>query len=89
MDISAPIHSDHVRENGTVENALGCIETYYRPCLGIGRGGLDDEQYVRVFIDDGATNIETRISFSTLARAGWKRVDNVPGDSPTTIYCQQ
>lgn len=54
-----------IREDGTVEGYL--VETYYRPCEGIG----NDAGFLRVQIDDGGTDIETRIPHSALIAAGW------------------
>jgi hypothetical protein len=54
-----------IREDGTVEGYP--VETYYRPCEGIG----DDDGFLRVQIDDDATDIETRIPHSALIAAGW------------------
>jgi hypothetical protein len=54
-----------IREDGTVEGYP--IETYYRPCEGIG----DDDGFLRVQIDDDATDIETRVPHSALIAAGW------------------
>ena len=56
-----------IRENGTVEGWP--IETHYRPCMCI---VSDHElQVLRVIADDGATDIETRVLFSTLIEDGW------------------
>lgn len=54
-----------IRDDGTVEGYH--VETYYRPCEGIG----NDDGFLRVEIDDGATNIETRIPHDALIAAGW------------------
>jgi hypothetical protein len=56
-----------IREDGTVEGYP--VETYYRPCEGIG----DDDGFLRVQIDDDATDIETRIPHSALIAAGWAK----------------
>jgi hypothetical protein len=56
-----------IREDGTVEGYP--IETYYRPCEGIG----DDDGFLRVQIDDDATDIETRVPHSALIAAGWAK----------------
>ena len=63
------IHNDHVREDGTVDDQV--VETFYRSCEGLMVS--EDGQYVRVIIDDGAVNVETRIAFSTLEKAGFYR----------------
>lgn len=55
-----------IREDGTVEGYA--IETYYLPCKGVG----DDEAgFLRVLIDDNATDVETRVPHSALISAGW------------------
>jgi hypothetical protein len=56
-----------IREDGTVEGYP--VETYYRPCEGIG----DDDGFLRVQIDDDATDIETRVPHCALIAAGWTK----------------
>ena len=56
-----------IRDNGTVEGYY--IETYYTPCKGIVTD--IDNQLVRVVADNDATDIETRVLFSTLESDGW------------------
>lgn len=65
------LHTDHVDEDGIVDDAPHGVETYYRPCMGIANAGQEPERYVRVFIDDDPCNMETRIEFKTLIAAGW------------------
>jgi len=55
-----------IRDNGTVEGHY--IETYYTPCKGIATD--DANQLVRVIADNGATDVETRVLFSTLESDG-------------------
>ena len=55
-----------VRENGTIEGHY--TETYYAPCKAI---ATDDDGYLRIIADDGATDIETRDLFDTLSSDGW------------------
>ena len=56
-----------VRADGTVEGHY--VETYYTPCKGIATE--NDGLYLRVVADNGATDIETRVLFSTLESDGW------------------
>jgi hypothetical protein len=65
MDIDNATFLKGVREDGTVEGYS--IQTYYAQCEGIG----DDDGFLRVEIDDGITNIETRVPHSALIAAGW------------------
>lgn len=64
------MHTDHVdEEDGTINDCI--IETYYAPIesLAVADG------YLRVFADNGGTNIETRIAFETLTALGWTAPD--------------
>ena len=65
------IHTDHVDDEGIIDDAPHNIETYYRPMFGIGRGGTEPDRYLRVFIDDDPCNMETRIPYAELVRIGW------------------
>lgn len=60
INAESPIHSDNIDSNGVVTDAI--IETFYTPidsaCLGDG--------YVRIFADNGGTDIETRIPFGAI-----------------------
>lgn len=56
-----------VRADGTVDGHY--VETYYTPCKGIATE--NDGLYLRVVADNGATDIETRVLFSTLESDGW------------------
>ena len=76
-EAAQPIHSDGVDEESIV--AGHTVETYYRRCEGIASGGPDHQQYLRVIIDDGAVNIETRILYATLINAGWTPPHGKPG----------
>lgn len=55
-----------VREDGTVEGYA--VETFYLPCISVGD---DDAGFLRVLIDDNATDVETRVPHSALIAAGW------------------
>jgi hypothetical protein len=55
-----------IREDGTVEGYA--IETHYLPCIGIEDDGAG---FLRVLIDDNATDVETRVPHSALIAAGW------------------
>jgi len=59
---------DHVRTDGTVDDTQ--VETFYRPLEYISVPH-PFKPYLRVVCDDGLTNIETRIPFDLLVRAGW------------------
>lgn len=63
------INVDHIRDDGTIDDTF--IETYFRPCESIRLVPCDSGPYLRVFIDDGPTNIETRIPYAWLERAGF------------------
>lgn len=57
-NIEAPQYDD-IEPDGTVSDHL--IETYYRPATG---GYVDtDRRFVAIILDDGGTDIETRIPF--------------------------
>lgn len=57
-----------IREDGTVEGYL--VETHYLPCTAIGD---DAAGFLRVVIDDNATDVETRVPHSALIAAGWAK----------------
>jgi hypothetical protein len=59
--------ADGVREDGTVEGHY--IETYQGVCKGV----FTDHRRrcLLVLIDDGATDLETRVLFETLIAEGW------------------
>lgn len=61
------IYSDHIRDDGTVDDRV--VETYFRRADGL---QLAEPGYVRVFIDDGGTDIETRIPVASLEALGVK-----------------
>lgn len=61
------IHTDNVDEDGIVEDVT--VETYYRAAEHIEVG----DGYLRVFMDDGGTDIETRVPFEALRKLGWKQ----------------
>ncbi len=61
----AGMHTDHINPDGTIDDTV--VETYYAPCTG---GKLEDG-YIRIFADNGGTDIETRVSFPSLIVLGW------------------
>ena len=64
------MHSEGVREDGTVEGMV--VETDYRTCQGIAVGGEGENRYVRVFfVDEEGFDVETRIAYDLLIKAGW------------------
>lgn len=58
------MHTDHIRPDGTIDDQT--IETYYAPCT----GGSLEQGYIRIFADNGGTDIETRVSFASLIALG-------------------
>ncbi len=61
--------AEGVRPDGTIDDPYQGVETYYQPVEAV----FETEHFLRVIIDDGATNIETRILIADLERAGWIR----------------
>lgn len=70
-----------IRDDGTVEGYA--VETHYLPCKGIGD---DPAGFLRVLIDDNATDVETRVPHSALIAAGWTPPAGVPARCPWCRY---
>ena len=61
------INTDNLDDEGIVTDRM--VETYYRPLEEIAEG----DGYLRVVVDDGGTDIETRIPYGALESLGWTR----------------
>jgi hypothetical protein len=68
-DFVEGLHTDHVTDTEGIVDDTG-VETYYRP-LEYVSVPIPFKPYLRVVCDDGPVNIETRIPFSVLIKAGW------------------
>lgn len=66
-----PIHSDNIDDDGIVDGYQ--YETYYQVCKSV----IPDTDYLRVSIDGGFTDVETRIPYELLKQAGFDRIRQV------------
>jgi hypothetical protein len=57
-----------IRDNGTVEGHR--VETHYAPT----KAGGCNEDFLRIIIDVGETDIETRITYAALESMGLRRI---------------
>lgn len=63
------IHDDYIAEDGSVTDRTW--ETYYSELKGVHDNPTG--QYLRVVMDHGAYDVETRIPHSMLEALGWKQ----------------
>lgn len=72
------IHTDLIDEEGIVAGRQ--YETFYGVCKSVQQA---DGGYLRVLVDNDFTDIETRIPYEVLEKAGFKRTATVESEIDT------